>query len=538
MTQTAILQMISMAAAAVTLSFLLTSAMRRIAPVFRLLDCPDGGRKSHRRPTPLMGGVAVFGTFLLCMLSVRWWGLLDEFALGRLGNWSSMLLVSGGLFCLLGLWDDKVAMRARDKFLGQILASLPLAIWGGSIASVHFLGWQIALGAWSIPFTVFWLVACANIINLTDGLDGLAGTIGLIVSVALVALSLMLGKVGIALMGLILAGSLVGFLLHNWPPAKIFLGDSGSLTIGFLVGALSIQASMKTTASFMLAIPIVLISVPIFDTCMAIVRRKLTGQGIGQADRKHLHHCLQDRGLTNAQALWAISGLCTAMAFAAVTASWLRSDWIALSLCSTMLGFLIIARVFGYREAQLFFQHVQAAATLLVDSSGALRTRMLLARINADAPEQQLQFWDLLRRRVKKMGGLRLEFRCQEQASQRELSRLEWQQKDVVQPIPGASTWQFSYSVPRGDGTVASLTAEGTGAGNARWQRLDDLFRAFDVFCTRWPLQAGSHVTSTNALGQFARQPQPAAAQRVPVAVPVVSAEVPVEERDSQSRAA
>lgn len=131
-------------------------------------------------------------------------------------------------------------MRPRTKLIGQILASLPFALMTTAIDSVHLLGMEISLGIVAVPFTILWLVACSNVINLIDGLDGLAGTVGTISLLTVAALFGMQEQYGAAVIALIAAGSVAGFLTQNWPPARIFMGDGGSLTIGFLVGALSI----------------------------------------------------------------------------------------------------------------------------------------------------------------------------------------------------------------------------------------------------------------------------------------------------------
>src|SRR5207253_178463 len=146
-------------------------------------------------------------------------------------------------------------------------------------------------------------------------------------------------------------------LLHNWPPARIFLGDSGSLPLGFLVGALAIEASVKKAAGLTLAVPFVLLSIPMFDTSMAILRRKLNGRKIGQGDRAHIHHLLRDRGLTPTQTLLAIGSMCLATATAAILATIYRNDLIAVALCCGLLALLIAGRVFGFDELVLLSRH-------------------------------------------------------------------------------------------------------------------------------------------------------------------------------------
>ena len=203
------------------------------------------------------------------------------------------------------------AAAGSDKVRGPSTRdrSRSLAICGW-IETVRVFGAFWNPGPLAIPFTVFWLVACVNIVNLLDGHDGLASTIGLIAVGTMAVLSGMIGGVELAVLCLIAGGAIAGFLIHNWPPAKIFLGDAGSMTIGFLIGALSMESSLKSAATFTLITPLAVLCVPMFDTVMAIVRRKLSGRSIGAADRGHIHHRLQDSGFSRLQTLLVISGLC------------------------------------------------------------------------------------------------------------------------------------------------------------------------------------------------------------------------------------
>lgn len=472
-------------ALAVATSYAFTAVAKVVARRTGMLDRPDGRRKAHARPMPLLGGAALFLSFLVTIFVARRIYRWDWLVAGAQNKQlTTMLLVSCGLFCLIGLWDDRRAMRPRTKLFLQILACVPFVIWGRSLDSVHLLGNELELGILGPLFTVFWLVACTNVINLVDGLDGLAGTIGLIVCVAIAALSEMQGAVGPMALALVFAGSLFGFLLHNWPPASIFLGDAGSLMIGFLIGALAIESSLKTATGFALAIPLVLVSVPVFDTFMAIVRRKLTGKGIGEADRGHIHHCLQDRGLTRAQSLLAISALCIIMAAVTLLSAYFQNDTLALGLCVGLLALLIMGRVFGYNETVLFFRYVQAMSILLAGTSGVLRTQLFLAKMNRDEKEQPIHYWNEVTQHVADMGGVQLEFVYWKESTDEVICRLRWSHEQGV--LRHEPAWQFNYSVPGVDGLRATLTANGHSRRKVPNRRLIDLFRVFDTFCQSW----------------------------------------------------
>ncbi len=524
-------------ALAIASSYTLTAIAKVVARRTGMLDTPDGRRKAHSKPMPLLGGAALFLAFLTTVCVARWkgweWLIRDTDSQPRV----AMLLFSAGLFCLVGLWDDRRAMRPRTKLICQVLASLPFVFWGRSLESVHIFGTEIELTILGPVFTIFWLVACTNIVNLVDGLDGLAGTIGLIVCVTAAGLSEMQGSIGAMALAWIFAGALFGFLLHNWPPASIYLGDAGSLMIGFVIGALSIESSLKKATGFALAIPLVLVSVPVFDTFMAIVRRKLSGRGIGEADRGHIHHCLQNRGLSRAKSLLVIAALCVAMAAVTLVSAYFQNDLLALGLCLTILGLLIAGRVFGYNETVLFFRYFQALSTLLAGTSGVLRTQLFLARMARGESEQPIHHWNEVTKHVAELGGVHLEFVFWNESTQDVICRLKWHSEEPDSTQHPA--WQFNYSVPGTGGLRATLTACGQSRNNSSQRRLVDLFRVFDTFCQSWsnapPIPVSGSVQFptpplTPAWGNFL--PTPNGTDQQPLTSPVANpAPVPPQRR-------
>jgi UDP-GlcNAc:undecaprenyl-phosphate/decaprenyl-phosphate GlcNAc-1-phosphate transferase len=485
-------------------SFCLTAIARVVARRTGMLDRPDGRRKSQAEPMPLLGGVAVYLSLLITIAVARW--VLHWEWLAANDRFVVLLLVSGGLFCAVGLWDDRVGLRPRAKLLSQILACLPFVLWGRSVDSIHVFDAQIALGFLGAVFTIFWLVACSNVINLVDGLDGLAGTIGVICCVAVAVLSNMQGFNAPLALGLVAAASLCGFLLHNWPPASIYLGDSGSLMIGFLIGALAIESSIKKATGFALAIPLVLVSVPVFDTCMAILRRKLNGKAIGEADRGHIHHYLQDRGLSRAKSLLVISALCMVMAGVTLVSAYFQNDKLALGLCLALLALLIVGRVFGYDETVLFFRYIQAMSTLLATTSGVLQTQMAVDRMARAKGKDPIDHWNELTERIAAMGGVSLSFLCHNQTGA-DLCRLEWTGPQTVRGEGAA--WQFQYSLPGADGLEATLSSQGRCHPQLRSQRMVDLFRLFDTFCRSW-LSDPAFLRAGEASATIIAFPEPA----------------------------
>lgn len=466
--------------------YALTSGAIVFARHWRLLDWPDKDRKCHDRATPLMGGVAVMGALFLgvleCYVAGWEWIAVEE----RSTNFTMMLLNSAFLLCAIGLWDDKYGMRARTKFLLQIAAIIPYVWWGRATTAVNVFGWELQLAWLGVPLTLLWLVSCANFVNLVDGLDGLASTVSLVVSLTVAVLAYLTGQTGILCVAVILSGAIIGFLCHNWPPARIFLGDSGSLPLGFLVGALAVEASVKKAAGLTFAVPLVLLSVPMFDTSMAILRRKLNGRKIGQGDRAHIHHLLRDRGLTPTQTLLAIGSMCVGTATAAVLATIYHNDLIAIALCGGLLALLVFSRVFGFHEIVLLARHVQAAWLFLLSVPQALRWRFLLARLVPNVAERRLECWKQMVKRVKRMHGLSLEFTCRQRSTRQVVAGLYWISEN--EPVTDSPEWELRHTVIRDDGLLATVVARGEMPGAAQPLRLNELLELFAAFSAHCPI--------------------------------------------------
>ncbi|REK25688.1 MAG: undecaprenyl/decaprenyl-phosphate alpha-N-acetylglucosaminyl 1-phosphate transferase [Planctomycetota bacterium] len=465
--------------AAAVVAYGLTWVARFAAPRLGFVDVPDGRRKKHQRATPLLGGVAVYGALIITLPIVLY---LMNAALPR--NWGSLtaLAVSGGLFCLLGLWDDRHPLRAGEKFLGQIMASLPYAIWGVQVVDVQLAGYQFNLGVWSHVFAVVWLVSCANVVNLVDGLDGLASSVGLIAMGTLALISIGGYDPVMPLVTFVATGSIAGFLIHNWPPAKIFLGDSGSLSIGYLVGAVAIEASSKTTAGFMLTFPLALLAVPILDTAMAILRRKLTGRAIGIADRGHIHHRLEDRGLTKLQTLLAIVGISATMALACLLAVKYEQDLIVVVVCVGMIATIIAGRIFGLHEMSLVLRHFEIFHSALAQAVRDLTVRRMVVHLENSEPSSPDVLWTTVLTRVERVGGDWLELRCRSDRDDEEI----WMRssRPLTTRAQGIGNWRFEYTVYRDDGLSVAFAARGTRDAELTSPSFDQLTHLFEA-CVR-----------------------------------------------------
>jgi len=291
------------------LALLLTPVVRNLAHRWSLVDQPDHARKLHANPIPRIGGVAILTAYLLAFGAL----FLAPLKAGDIVVHDGLPLAlrvapAIGIIFLTGLWDDLKPLRPWQKFLGQILAAVAAFLGGvhvtgfGGIEFPHYL---------SLPATIFWLVLCTNAINLIDGVDGLATGVGLFATATTLLAGLLQNNIDLALAVAPLLGCLLGFLRYNFNPATIFLGDSGSLFIGFLLGCCSVIWSQKSATILGMTAPLLALAIPLLDTGLAIVRRFLRQQPLFTADRGHIHHRLLDRGLTPRKVALLIYGLCT-----------------------------------------------------------------------------------------------------------------------------------------------------------------------------------------------------------------------------------
>ena len=268
-------------------------------------------RDQHQEATPRFGGVAMSWSFWIVLMLFIWLPFekrgigIESLSLDRLIG-----LVIGSMIAWgLGLADDLWTIRARWKLLGQISLGILAVYFGFTIESIQGPFFQkIDLGFWAIPLSVLWIVGIINAINLIDGLDGLASGITLVILITLSWLAHEMGKIELMLLMVVLIGTVVSFLSFNRPPASIFMGDSGSYFLGYLVAILSIWVCEKSSGTVSLY-PLLILAVPIIDTTFSIFRRFLKGIPFYSADKDHLHHRLLSKGLTPTQAVFILSGI-------------------------------------------------------------------------------------------------------------------------------------------------------------------------------------------------------------------------------------
>lgn len=320
---------------------------------WKILDVPDGVRKLHVRTVPLGGGVAVLGGCVLSTVIALWAFPLADLTHG--GQITFLVGLSGACLgiCVLGILDDSGLLRGRQKFMGQVVMALIMTTSGCVISRLEFMDIRLELGVLAHPFTIFWLVGAINAVNLIDGIDGLATSVGVILSGTFALMAWLTGHELEAILGVSLCGGLLGFLPYNFPRARIFLGDTGSMLIGLLLGTLALRSSVKSQATLTLAAPVAVLSILIFDVGMAILRRKLTGRSLYTTDRGHLHHRLTQLGFPPVGVVLFVCLACALCSAGALASLVYRNEWIALSVASAVILGCVLAKVFGHKEFQL-----------------------------------------------------------------------------------------------------------------------------------------------------------------------------------------
>lgn len=348
--------------------FVLTLLARHLAGAVGLFDRPDGRRKIHDRPVAVVGGVTLFVSTVLTLLVAALFDPAVATALAESAGRAVWLLAAAGLIVLVGVYDDLKTLRARFKLAGQLAAVLLAVVGGGFVIErVSVFGMSLEFGVFAVPVTVLWFLAAVNALNLIDGMDGMLGTLGLVICASLGLMAVAGGHGFAALVAFALAAGLAAFLWFNLPPARVYLGDAGSMLIGLVVAALSVQCALKKAAAAVAILgPVSLLVLPFLDTGAAIIRRKLTGRGLAVADRGHLHHLLQKRGWSVSRSLLLVGGLALVAAAGAVAGAYYENDLIAVLTAASVVVLLLVGRLFGVAEARLIATRTVSALSATV----------------------------------------------------------------------------------------------------------------------------------------------------------------------------
>ncbi len=420
------------------IAFVLTPIVRDIFRAYNVVDRP-GGRTVHAYPTPRVGGVSIAIAYVVCVLTFfdPKLPLPDYYA-------ETMHLLPGIIIVFLtGLLDDFMNLRPGFKLLGQVAAAG--AIYAGGLRIEQIL--DHPLPAWlSLCVSIFWLLLTTNALNLIDGLDGLCGGMGFLGAMTLFAAGMIRHTPSLTFTMLPLAGALLGFLFFNFNPATVFLGDSGALTIGFLLGCGGMIWKNDPEGGGRIAVPLLAMSVPLIDVSLSIVRRFLKGRPIFSADRGHIHHRLLDRGYSVRRAsltlyVMALPGIAAALLLSLGTLDKSRPYVIPAFLILTACAMANL----WYRELEMAW-HLAFRREFSQALSRKMRLEDLrLALSRAKSPEE---WWNTLVAAASKEGWSRLEW-----------STGEARRSEVISTRPAG--WTFEVSL----GAAGSLRIDGSGSG-------------------------------------------------------------------------
>lgn len=307
------------------------------------LDAPDQNRKTHDKPVSRLGGLGIFIT--LC----AGFSIMETRFPDFLQRWAPVI-ISNCIMFAIGFADDLRPLGARLKLVGQLGTATVLYALGVSIDELSnpFGEGHFVLGWWSLPVTLMWFIAVPNIVNLIDGMDGLATGFGLFLCITLAFVGHYSGKPEVVTVSMIMGGALAGFLIFNFPPARIFLGDGGAYLLGFFIASVTVFTSSKGSVIAALLVVIVALGVPILDTLFAIIRRALMGVPLFRADAEHIHHRLILLGFSKARALIAIYAVCFALSIVGMSIFWSKGLSLPVAGAALVILALASARYLGY----------------------------------------------------------------------------------------------------------------------------------------------------------------------------------------------
>ena len=408
------------------------------------LDYAHESRKKQEVPIPRIGGMP-----LMLAISV---GLLVIFAVrpSTATNWFPILVGSLMMYGL-GLWDDLYRLGAKKKLAGQILTAVLVYYMGLNIEKFSYPGsaGSIDLGSWRLPVTVFWLIAVPNIVNLIDGFDGLAGGLGLCMSVTLGIVGLHNDQVPVACYAFTLAGALLGFLVFNFPPAKIYLGDGGAYLIGFTIAALSLTSSNKGSVAKVLFVSLIALGVPILDTTFAVFRRALRGYPIFHADDEHFHHRLERFGFSKKRILFGLYGICLVLCLFGLSIIWSQGSTLPVGIGVLFVLALLALRYFHFLKS---WDDVRRKLNRVVRRRRHVQYALLQAQVldlEAERCKTAQEFWAIFEHTLRRVGFVE----------------------------KGESDAEYAIEVKYNGNTPWTLHAPQHKGTETEWQRLAECFR-------------------------------------------------------------
>lgn len=366
-------------------AFLVSAALALLAgrPLSRLATSRSRRERQPRNAVPnvsRLGGVGVFAALLGGLVGSAGALWVMDAGLPLIPDLAVPLALASSILFVIGLFDDLRGVTPVVKLVAQSVAALIMYYGGFQIDVLSFVpGYQLSLGAAALPVTVLWLVGVSNAFNLIDGVDGLAAGVGIIALATVMGGALILSNTGVALYSAALIGGLLGFLRYNFPPAKILLGDSGSLVVGFLLAVLAVKGGSRPDGLVYALVPIFSLSYPLLDTGVAIVRRWLRGAPLSRADSRHIHHRLRDLGLAPGRSVLVICAGSAVLAALGLSAAFANP---ILTIAATLTGVALLLFTLGYGIGKLGYDEFREAGASVI--SAARKGRLVIQdKINA-----------------------------------------------------------------------------------------------------------------------------------------------------------
>lgn len=425
----------------------LTPVVRAGASRLGVVDNP-GGRRVHTRVIPRLGGIAVVAGFFAPLLALGFTqgGVAQLFY----ADPSRMVgLLAGGLIVAsLGAWDDVKGVRAWHKLAIQCVAAIVAWSCGFRMESFTFpwIG-QVELGIFGLPCTVLWIAAVINAMNLIDGLDGLAGGIAFFACVTNFVVAALNGNPLVMLLSASLGGAILGFLLYNFNPATIFMGDSGSMFLGFVLATTSMMgASIQGSTTVAILVPLISLGVPIIDTLFAMVRRILERRPIFSPDRGHIHHRLLDLGITHRRAVLILYGVSIFFTMIAITIALGRNWEVGVALLALTVVMVGLARFIGYFE----YVQIRKRQKSQIHSRSTERLRVALPYLLREV--ETCDGWTALRAAFERFGQraelLSIECVSRSDAGLRNAEEFSWMADANAYPVGGRDPVRAAFDIP------------------------------------------------------------------------------------------
>lgn len=434
----------------------LTLAVRHLALRHGVVDRGQGSRRVHATPTPRLGGIAVVLGFFAPLVGL----LVVDSWVGIAFRSNTPLvfgLFGGGLaIALLGLYDDLRGSGAPLKLAVQLAVGLVLYRLGVRIELLaNPFGVDLDLGVLSLPFTLLWLIGVVNAMNLIDGLDGLAAGVAFFAVATNFLLAISRGDLVMSLMMATLGGAILGFLIFNFNPASIFMGDTGSMFLGFVLAVSSVVTSTKSGTAVAMLVPIISLGLPIMDTLLAMIRRTLIGRPMFAADKEHIHHRLMSRlQLSHRNAVLVLYALCCLFGLTALGLSFANSAQSALLLAGIAVVVVVLMRKLGYLNPRAAI----AGAGQKRRRNVALRTVVKEVTESVRAAQKLSELWESLRPLSWVLDLSRLELHLRPSGAEGDVFQFAMQRGDAGASLP----CNLRFDVRGGPRTVGTLEVSWT----------------------------------------------------------------------------